>query len=563
MNARKISNERIQVTFGTEPFTIIKIYNNLTGQSISQKGRQTFLVRLPLEPSEPIFLNHIQSMTVDDRGIRFIVTDATKTYGGSVLLADSVDGICFQVQIKAPKPIWMMEWQLSGLQINNVIIPALGGQVLDASMPVDTTVSFKYPFWWNAQFAIGSTQNGGIWLRTKDSTPDLKMLRVKKEKDGFAVTYGFEATAPLRLKTLQAVWYLDCYKGNWKIPVDIHRQWLEQAFGLRPLQQNPYFPPWANKINFVLELWGMRKDQLQPHHTFEDMINRIKVCKKIHPPEQTLVYLPGYAGRGIDSNAPDYHPSTYLGGNKIFKKFVQIAHDLGFYVMIHTNTLAMSFTHSQFPKFKKYQVVDVFGRTQGWGLDLDGDWLSEPYFAYINPGAKVWGDLMEEVLGNLIHTYDLDAVFLDQTLLAFNVSKGPNFLMGMRNHIQRLQRAFPDILFAGEGLHEHVVGVLPMAQIHGIDSIAEVHGMEGKKTWRSVHPVSDYLFSKYTRFIAHLLTRHPSNPMFAVQEEAYAKLGVIPALCLYDQGQSMEGPEVKRMLQRARKLHFPESSWEQ
>jgi len=46
-------------------------------------------------------------------------------------------------------------------------------------------------------------------------------------------------------------------------------------------------------------------------------------------------------------------------------------------------------------------------------------------------------------------------------------------------------------------------------QIHGIDSITEVHGMEGQVAWREVHPVSSYLFGKYTKLTAHLLTKHP------------------------------------------------------
>ena len=135
-------------------------------------------------------------------------------------------------------------------------------------------------------------------------------------------------------------------------------------------------------------------------------------------------------------------------------------------------------------------------------------------------------------LGALIHEYGLDAVFLDQTLLAFNVSNGPNFVTGMRAHVQRLQEAFPGVLFAGEGLNEQVLPALPFVQIHGIDSIGEVHGMEGERPWRRVHPVSTALFGKFTKFVAHLLTKHPSSAEFERQEDAYAELGVVPALVL-------------------------------
>jgi hypothetical protein len=214
----------------------------------------------------------------------------------------------------------------------------------------------------------------------------------------------------------------------------------------------------------------------------------------------------------------------------------------------------MTYTHPRWPAFAEHQVVDAFGQRLGWGNDMDGDWLPEPYFAYINPGAEAWGDLMEETLGRLIRDFDLDAVFLDQTLLAFNVSHGPNFLLGMRRHVERLQRAFPDVLFAGEGLNEQVLPALPFNQIHGIDSIAEIHGMEGKKPWRRVHPVSAAFFGPHTRFVAHLLTKHPSSPVFMAQEAAYATLDVVPSLVLYRKSQGMEGPEVEAMLARARRL---------
>jgi uncharacterized lipoprotein YddW (UPF0748 family) len=80
----------------------------------------------------------------------------------------------------------------------------------------------------------------------------------------------------------------------------------------------------------------------------------------------------------------------------------------------------------------------------GWAMDIDGDWLPEDYFAYMNPGFTEWGDHMEKVIGELIKKFNPDAVFLDQTLLAFNISNGPDFLLGMRNHIQRLQKAFQE-----------------------------------------------------------------------------------------------------------------------
>jgi hypothetical protein len=553
MAQRTLSSERVTLTFGRDPLTIRRIRNRLTGRTICLNGNQSILIRSPHDISEPALLVH--GRFLPRRGCcTYELFDSTRKYRAEIRLDDSEDGLRFSMHVKAPRPIWLVEWRLSGLDAEEIIVPALGGQSLTRSMPVDTTVSYKYPFWWNAQFAIGAADRGGFWVRSKENEPRLKMLRVRKDSAGFTLTYGFEAVAPLEARMLDAAWYLDAYAHSWKEVVDLHRSWLEDAFSLVPLHQNPHWPPWASNINFVLELWGMRKDSPWPHHTFQQMIDRLKDWGHLHDPRQTLVYLPGFAEHGIDSHAPDYNPSVYLGGPRKFAQLMTTAHRMGYRVMIHTNAIAMTFTHRLYPRFKKHQVVDPFGRTQGWGLDLDGDWLFEPYFAYINPGAEEWGELMEKTIGRLIRRYGVDGVFLDQTLLAFNTSRGPNFMTGMNQHIRRLERAFPGVLFAGEGLHELVLSALPMAQIHGLDSITEVHGLEGRAGWRRVHQVNTYLFGPYTRFTAHLLTRHPSSPAFRFQEDSYAQLGVLPALCLYNATQPMNLPEVGKMVRRAKSL---------
>lgn len=549
-----IKTDGLEVSFGTSPFSILRIVNRYTGQVLCIDGKQSILLRTPLKVSEPIFLNRLQSFKFSEGKIHFFLTDRTGKYKLHAILSQSGSDISFNLEATAQEPIWMIEWQLSGLRLKEVIIPALGGQSISEQMPIGNVLSYKYPFWWNAQFVIGKMNKGGIWMYTRNVRPDFIMLRVKREKDGFALTYGFEATAPLTSSKLKATWYLSAFNGSWKVPVDIHREWMEKAFSLIHINENPAAPEWMKDIRFVLELWGMRKDQPQPHHTFEQMKKRIIEWKKLYPPENTLLYIVGFANQGIDSEAPNYDPSEYLGGAKKFKELIDIAHRLKYRVMIHTNVLAMTFTHRLYPAFKKYQVDDAFGRPMTWGLDMDGDWLSEPYFAYINPGVKAWSELIIDILRKLIDRYNFDGVFIDQTLLAFNNSRGQNFLTGMRDHIKRLHDAFPNILFSGEGLHEQVVGQLPMAQIHGIDSITEVHGIEGRVKWRFIHPVSIYLFNKYTRFVPHLLTRHPSHSMFEFQEKSYEKLGIMPALCLYDADQPINTHAVRNMIARARKL---------
>lgn len=547
----KIISERSLLQLGKSPMDIIGFFYLPESTNVCPQGRQSLLIRTPDSVSEPLLLSSVTKFSQSDNKVEIGLCDPTQKHTATIIISSDDRGIKFNSKFKSSKPIWLIEWKLSGLQLDEVLVPALGGQSIKNNTPHGTLLSYKYPFWWNAQFVLGRIENGGMIIRSENEKPELKLLRVFKEKETFEITYGFEVPAPLDKTTFEAEWYIDFYDGDWKNGVDIHREWLEKAFQLKPYENHSSFPDWAMDINFILEVWGARRDKINPAHSFDEIRERIKEFAKIYSPSKTLLYLPGFAEHGIDSNAPDYNPSLQCGGEESFKLLIDEAHQLGYKVMIHTNVLAMTFHHRLYKDFKKYQVVDCFGREQTWGLDMDGDWLAEPYFAYINPANSEWGDLMEKTLGDLIEKFNLDAVFLDQTLLAFNVSNGKNFLNGMRDHIQRLQKAFPDILFAGEGINEQVLPALPMAQIHGIDSITEVHGMEGQVAWREVHPISSYLFGKYTRLTAHLLTKHPSHQMFSFQEKSYNRLGVIPSLVLYTSDQSLDIPETRAMITRA------------
>ena len=550
----KISNKKIEIVFDKNPAFIKYIKNKLTNEKFCLNGRQTIIIRTPSHLSDPAYLFDAELLESNLDSIQLSFKDE---FGdrAELKITSEDDDIKFKINVKSNDPVWLVEWRLTGFQFEQITIPALGGQTLTKAMTNETTLSYKYPFWWNAQFVLGENNKGGMFLHIKDPEPNLKLFRVKKGKESFDLFLGFESQAPIKSKNYKAEWFLDSYEGSWKKPVNKHRTWLEKNFNLKNYSEHPHFPGWANDISFILEPWGMRKDQPEPHHTFDQMKIKIKQFAKIHNPEETLLYIPGFAENGVDSHAPDYNPSEKCGGERKFKQLINTAHELGYKVMIHTNVLALTFNHRMYKKFKNYQVVDPFNRTLGWAMDIDGDWLAEDYFAYVNPGYKEWGDYMIKVIGKLINKFNLDAVFLDQTLLAFNISKGPNFLTGMHDHINRLQKAFPNILFAGEGLHEHVLSVLPFAQIHGIDSLSEVHGMEGKKEWRKVHPVSSYLFGKYTKFCGHLLTKYPKHPMFKLQEKSYKKLNVIPTLSLYDNSQSINIPEVGEMISRAKKLN--------
>ncbi len=559
MSVFTVSSDGLRLEIDAEnPLHIRRIVHISSGREIATGTMQRFLVRTPERLSDPYFLTELASVDIAEGALSFVLTDPDEKFRLTCRIALGSEGVEWRASLEESDPTWMLEWRIENLHVRGVVVPALGGQVLTADMPAGASVAYKYPFWWQSQFAVGEIDDrDGVWIRTMDVDPRLKVLRVRRpesEPNRFTIGLGIEADGPLEGASLSASWYLDGYTGTWRAPADRHREWIRDAFDVHAYAEHPHFPPWANDVNFILEIWGMSKEAPEPRHTFEDMIERVREFAKYHDPAKTLLYLPGFAEEGIDSNAPDYNPAPKCGGREKFKVLIDEAHDLGYRVMIHTNVLALAYSHPLYERFREYQVIDCFGRLQGWGNDIDGDWLQEPFFAYMNPGFVEWTEHMKGVFEDLIDSFGIDGIFLDQTLLAFNVGRGPNFVRGMREHVQRLQKAYPRVLFAGEGFHEQNVSALPMTQIHGIDSIAGIHGLEGAREWRRVHPVSSYVFGPFTRLMAHLLTKHPTSTVYERQEEAYEELGIIPALVLYNKSHEIDVPQLQRMLERTRAL---------
>ncbi|HUI64507.1 MAG TPA: hypothetical protein VL126_06685 [Bacteroidota bacterium] len=554
MSERTLSASRVRIQFGKTPLSVASLRNIQTATTLCKGGAQHLLVRTPHAIADPIFLTEVESSELASGALRVALRDQSTKFRAQLELSPSADGIAFHLSLSAPEPVWVVEYHLQGIDLEEVILPASGGLSLTHAMPPETTLTYKYPFRLNAQFVLGIARGGGLWLRSKDVRPVFKFIRVTRSRGKFDIAYGIEADGPLKSKSFEATWYLDCFEGTWKVPADIHRKWLEEAFALAPVSSNPSMPGWGRETNFILSLGGVGTASSEPNHTFAQMTSRLQKWARMHDPLRTLVYLPRIALHAFGSGPAGGVPSAELGGIEQFKSFIAGAHELGYHVMIHADALCMAFDHPQFWRFEHMQVMDIFGRRQVKSQDIDGDRLAEPVFAYINPGAKDWGELSERAIGESIRDYGVDAIFLDHTLQAFNASRGPNFVDGMREYLRRLKTAFPKTLFVGEGLHEHIAGILPFAQIRGAESGEEASAREARTGWRKVHPISRYLFGKYARFTSPLLTPHPSHPIFAAESAAYSKLGVIPSLNLYRHEDQMETPEVRKIIRRAKRI---------
>ena len=114
-----------------------------------------FIIRTHNAVSDPIVLEKEASFNLVRDCAEALLEDPTGKYRALVRYSKMGRGIKVNIELIGPKPIWLAEYQIIGFDFEEIIVPALGGQSINKEMPEGKTLSYKYPFWWNAQFVIG------------------------------------------------------------------------------------------------------------------------------------------------------------------------------------------------------------------------------------------------------------------------------------------------------------------------------------------------------------------------------------------------------------------------
>lgn len=238
-----IGGKTTEFIYDEKTKNISAIKNLSSMENICSSGKQYIIVRTSSAVSDPYMLTKVSDVKQNENGLQINFSDGDETCFADLNIFSEENRIKFTLKVSSPDPVWLAEWKISGFNFNEVIIPALGGQSLSSNMPAGTTLSYKYPFWWNAQFAIGTYSNGTFLLSTEDTVPDLKLLRIHKDKNSFGISLGFEAPAPLKSSNLEAEWYIENFDGDWRFAVDSYRNWMEKSFDVKNYKEHPGFPP--------------------------------------------------------------------------------------------------------------------------------------------------------------------------------------------------------------------------------------------------------------------------------------------------------------------------------
>ena len=398
--------------------------------------------------------------------------------------------------------VYGIQWGIGHLDLSNLdlILPSHGGRIINDSDAV-TYENFYYPHRdWAVQLAIIQAENGGFYVRGTDTTFQFKELNYQTDTGEFGLGFRTHNQAPWDglTEATSVTWRLNTYVGDWCVPAQIYRDWMEEAFNPWRLSE---VPAWVDDIGLVVLHSRLEKEMLKPLAELVD-------------PTKTLLYLVNWRIDRQPINYPDYTPKDELGG------FVEEAHRLGYRVMPHVSLYDCSPDHPLYPELKRFQY------RLPWNEELTG-WVwnqidNPERNAHISLASSKWRNLLVQRFKAVWDKYNVDAFLLDASHHVLNDANG--LIEGLTSaegsvlmH-KELAEAMPGVVFAGEEFHEVTFFRESFAQ----RVISET----------TPHPIGAFLFSLYTRPYAHLGIKGIEHPEYHTMLNAYEGRGVLPTLSL-------------------------------
>ena len=425
--------------------------------------------------------------------------------------------------------VYGLQWGCDNIDITNVdlILPAHGGQVITASSPFESK-RYTYPELWEAQLAIVQGEQGGFFVRGTDKTFQAKRFNCVKNSEELTLGFQTHNQAPWdALHTVQSVvWRFNTYAGDYRVPAQIYRDWMEEAFEPWRLSD---VPSWVEDIGLVIMVGG--------YSTFlRDWEPRLS--EQVDP-NKTLIYLVSWRKDGHDRNYPDYTP------REGFADWITTVRDLGYRVMLHANLVGLSPYHPLYAEFQQYQFRSPWdnGSLIGWRWrETD----NPKRHAWINNASSKFRDLLVSRLQEVWEECPVDAFHLDISHVVINdangLIEGLNAAQGNVLMHKQLAEAMPGVVFSGEHLHEVTFFRESFAQ-----------------RWRlpqesTPHPISSFLFSPYTRAYGYLgiATAWIDPVRYQAYLDSYESWGVLPTLQGGDLYQDPYHPLTQQVLDTAR-----------
>lgn len=290
-----------------------------------------------------------------------------------------------------------------------------------------------------------------------------------------------------------------------------HLAFVEKAYNIGLWETRSDVPDWMRDIKLVLNLHGQHWTGYV-FNTFDAMAETLKTITQYVPGEHILAYVPGFEGRYYYAY-PNYRPGEALGGDAGFRRLVATADELGVKLM---PMFGMHGANVQvYPDYER----SVFRtRTDSYTTlvncpDWDTDRSGEDDQVFLNPGEPVFRQHLLEQVSGIVRDYGVSGVFLDTSACWFNDPRH-NLYEGYKALVNDLHQRHPDLLIAGEGWFDAVLGVLPVNQ-----------------SWLGIDREFKFpqILTRYGRALGHLAEGAPGAVSTGVHERGftYKKAGAV------------------------------------
>ena len=410
-----------------------------------------------------------------------------------------------------PSVYGIQQWAIDNLDLQNLklIMPSGYRQVVDASSNIEVG-DFLYPTThWQTQLAIVESKHGGFYVRGTDPTFQFKRLDYTRAKDRFAISFQTHNQAPWQnLTTAESItWRFNTYAGDWCVPAQFYRDWMEQTFDSWKLSD---MPNWVNEIGLVVIHPNLNKEIFEP---LAEVVN----------PARTLIYLTNWREEGHDINHPDYS-----NPHERFESVLEEVKRLGFRAMLHVNVHNCSSSHSIYQEVKQYQYRNPWsGELSGWRWDE----IDHPQRnAHISLASSKFRNFLVQQFKQVWGRYNIDAFFLDVSHYVLNDANGLiEGLTSAEGNVllhKQLAEAMPDAVFGGESVHEVTFFR---------ESFVAYHFNE---RWEQLpHPLSAFLFAPYTRSHGGIGIPGTDDPLYQLYlENAAEPQSYIPTIWVDSKG---------------------------
>lgn len=305
-----------------------------------------------------------------------------------------------------------------------------------------------YPSEWVAQMLVWQGAEGGLVVYSRDNENRFKGLRLWKRGNYADIALLTFSDGPWESQSTTPFveWRINAYEGSWQVPAAGYRRLMSFLW---PRSAPPEGRLWAGQVERCLDA--------------PEDLNRAWLRKVAadHPPARTLILVDAWA----EGEAPQWR----LRDNAA--RFIDAAHELGLFVAI-----PMEFQRASEKFVRSSGLTAASYRTIG----------SRPEDAVfpMNPAFPSWRRALVRCLRETLGGSRPDAILIRDLMPVANErdpSTGMNSMAGMVELLRDLQKAFPDIVLAGDAIHESVV---PWVRL-----VRDTHPAE-----QTGHPITRFLF---------------------------------------------------------------------